>query len=389
MRRPDLRRTWRQSLTINDFVDNLTDAVKALPPKERAAAYRDVLNEISPELEQSVRARVEQWIDEGEDPAQALRVASLARLIGRRQAIFRTLIMDWAPKKAAEYIKIAKDNSATPAEAAGRIDYAIEMLRPPVPLGWDKDEANRRLREVFPDPEFRAWAVSREPTDAVMIREMVEADVKAGVPPEEALQRGVTRAVRDMILDRVMSQGVSAGPDYCVVAAVISAAAALVGIGISVWNRVEQSQDRNRDRDARDQAARDARNRALESENIDTLARYEAQAGSSREAALVSLRTMIEDLRDGRTTVNAEEERRFIDTFNQEKTLIRTQAAVERGRAATAERLSAEEMRSIIDREQAAAASRRSGRSMLGTLIGVGLPVVGLAFLASSFLKNR
>jgi len=304
----DWRAMRKGSRSIDDFVDQLTSRVKELPRGERAVAYHEVMDAIDPATDQRIQYLAQLLEGRGLEPAAALNLATKATLKSRRAFLFRFLLSDYAKREARNAVTTLLSRPVSPATRADAYKQAIRLLRPPMWASYNQAEARYRLRETHLPAEFVEWAIrERVPTDEVAIHKQVSEWIDEGVHPHEAMYRGMLLAMREYTLDQLMRLGVAQGPDFCVVAAVVSAVVGVVGTVVAIAVPAVQNK---KDREAAQRMAREQRNRPLTKDEIDQLARSAVEYSRWSDATAVFF-AYTAAYRDGRDRFVESEEGQF------------------------------------------------------------------------------
>ena len=308
-------RIRKRSPSVQDFADNLRAEVNRLPVNERAAAYRDTLQNISPQMEQRVADETQLWVDRGYDPSRALKAATYGSLIGRRRALSYSAFGEFAEKQADRLMgAISSGKDIKDVQVA--LDKLLDHLRQDPLLSHPKPDGRLRLREAgFPE-WFIEWAATRKPLDADDIRAEITANMNAGMPGREALRRGIVLAIREFSIDHLMATPVARGTDFCLgVEAIVAIVAAAVSFAISaagtVVNAVKGARAAEDTRRANARAEAGYYLNPMSDEEIDAkVAALYAQRMTKAEAGR-SLVDYLRSVRMGRTTLLNQEVQAF------------------------------------------------------------------------------
>lgn len=328
-------RIRRRSPSVQEFADNFRAEVSRLPVADRAGAYRDTLQNISPLLEKRVAAEAQLWMDRGYSPDRALRAATYASLIGRRRALFHGVFVDFAEEQADRVMETI-GAGANLSDVKVALDQLFDQLRQDPLLSHPKPDGAARLREAgFPD-WFIDWAVKRKPLDADDIRDEMTANMNAGMDGREAMRRAIVLAIREFSLDYMMATGVAKGPDFCGIAAtVIGIVTTVVGVAVSAAGGIVGAV--RGARQAREQRDQNARFEAqyymdpLSDAEVDAKVAVFYERGLTKAQAGQALVDYLRAVRMGRTQLLNQEVQAFDDAWRRRVQLASTAIAQERG----------------------------------------------------------
>lgn len=357
-------RLRRRSPSVQSFANDFLAEIGKLPATERAQAYKDTLQSISPQLEKRVADEAKLWMDRGYAPDRALRAATYGSLIGRRRALFHGVFVDFAEEQADRVMETV-GAGANLNDVKVALDQLFDQLRQDPLLSHPKPDGAARLREAgFPD-WFIDWAVKRKPLDADDIRDEMAANMNDGMGGREAMRRAIVLAIREFTLDYMMATGVAKGTDFCGIAAtVIGIVTTVVGVAVSAAGGIVGAV--RGARQAREQRAQNARFEAqyymepMADAEIDAKVAVFYDRQLTKAQAGQALVDYMRTVRQGRTRLLDPEVRAFDDAWSRQ-----VRAASE------------------------AIASARQSENLPRKLVAYGVPALGALVLVVGLAKRR
>ena len=183
-----------------------------------------------------VLSETEFLVREGNDPARALEAAFGAVLVARRKQHWRMLLNEIIPFQAKKIASGIYEAATDPKERARRIDNLVNLIRPDRAWKYKESDAVQRLRELGLSSEEIKETLQKKRMSAHDVALELSGLLDAGIAGPAALEEVLRKALREYVLEFLMSQPVACGIEYCIWASVVSAAVSVIGtvVGIAV-----------------------------------------------------------------------------------------------------------------------------------------------------------